>query len=650
MLEGKTGMTKTKRLTYLLLVATLISVSLGLMASRAALAARMERPNLVPAADRLSSVHSGVLAAGKYSYIVAFSDDDQNPQNMQDPSNGASFNASVPKVVAWLGIKRNDATAPATQFSVQIQFQSPKGVTINSDFTNGKNSITPGNQQYDQDSIVSNFIKVNGTSNAKSLGTWSVVFTVGGQDLDTESFTLVKAGAPTDNGTPVSATTPTVTSGDASACSQTGSSNDPVTQVHSCLESQNYDVLDTSQTTMKNGQKVAYVLSDMADANKDFYSSDTAQQLFSTFQVLANAWPDSDALLSEMAFSQEYTILTIANMSDWQTFLKAFNPNDQTATAQAWQTFSGNLSISIYDNTTQQMLTPQQTKDFATKNFGSSSSGNSGTDNSGNDSGIPIGDPTHPANSNVSRVSISADTISLPPDGTSTSVITVKVYDRQSRPLASQEVSFSLSGTGGGKLKPTSTSTDNTGVAQTTYTAGKKQGQVTIVATSGGVRGSATISLSTSDVPQTNTGDPASAVQTDLESKGYQVLSAGPLQSDATTFYVAMPRASSSIDDNLVKQILNGWSSLASNYSNAKNLLVVTTFQVQGTNYGVLWLISSTDFATLVADVNDGSTAKITDAQNILSKALSNAQAVNLDTGEAVSNSGDFVNKNFGGG
>ncbi len=63
----------------------------------------------------------------------------------------------------------------------------------------------------------------------------------------------------------------------------------------------------------------------------------------------------------------------------------------------------------------------------------------------------------------------------------------------------------------------------------------------------------------------------------------------------------------------------------------------------------MLWGISSSDFATLVADINDGSDAKVKDAQTIFSNALNNAQVINLDTGEAVSNSKDFINKNFGG-
>ncbi|PZS05639.1 MAG: hypothetical protein DLM69_00780, partial [Candidatus Chloroheliales bacterium] len=619
-------MTRNKHLAYLLVVAALISVSVGLVGSRVALASQEQHPNLNPMQSRFASVHSGVLAAGKYSYIVAFSDNDQSTQNMQDPANGASFDASVPKVVAWLAIKRNDASAPATKFSTAIDFSSPAGLTISSTFSGGKDSITPGNQTYDQDSIVSKYVLIKGSANAKLLGTWSVSFSVGGQDLTTESFTLIKAGAPTNNGTPISKTTPTnngtpiskttptnngtpiskttptsnttptPTAGGTTACESTSTTTDPPSQVHSCLEGQGYDVLDTGQTTNQtSGKKIAYVFSDMADPNKDYYAAATSNQVFYSFEVLANAWPDSVFLAVELAYSKQFTIITAAALTDWQTFLKAYNPSDQNATTKAWQDFSAKMTVSIYDNDSQQFLTPQQTKDFATKNFGGGSS-----TNSGNDTGVPIGDPTHPANSSVSSVSVSADTIILPPDGSSTSQITVKVYDRQSNPLTNQEVSFSISGAAGGKLRPTSTSTDSKGMAQTTYTAGKTAGTVTIVAESQGVRGTVTIGLSGSDVPQNNTSDPAAAVKSDLVSKGYEVSGVGALKSDPTTVFVIMPRVSSTLDDNLVKQILLGWVSLTSNYPNAKNLLVVTSFSIQGTNYGVLWGISSSDFATLV--------------------------------------------------
>ncbi len=648
-------MSKPNRFTYVLLVAALVGICFSL-APGAVRAGNLAPPRLSPLSGPSMSVQSGVLAAGKYSYIVAFSDGDPNSQNIQNPADGASFDANVTQVVAFFAIKGNDASVPSVTISATIDFMSPSGVLVKSTWADSKDSITTGKGDYDKGSLVAKIVPIKGSSNAKLLGTWNVSFAVNGQNLTTESFTLVRAGSTTtkitpQSGTPTSNQTPTpepaitpVAGNVPAACTTASTSSDPVTQVHDCLEGLGYDVLDTDQSTTQSKAKIAYVLSSMADPQRDFYNSATANQLFYSYEVLAIAWSDSDAMSVQFAYDKQFTIVTIANISDWTTFIKSYNPNDTQSTANAWNTFSNAMQVGIYDNNAQAMLTDQQTKDFATKHFGSTSTDPTNP----NGSNAPLGDPNNPANSRVGRVSVSADTISLPPDGVSTSEITIKVYDRQGKPMPKQEVAFTVSGAAAGKLKPASTSTDPSGKAATTYTAGRTTGSITIVAESGGVRGTATLNQSTSDIPTTPVaGDSSATVQSNLTSAGYDVTKVGTL-SDGTP-YVVMARASATLDKQLLIQILSGWQSLATNYPTATAYIVMTTFAAKGTNYGVVWGISSKDFAQLVDDLNAGTQDKITDAQTIISTAINNAQVINLDTGQAVSNGKDFINKNFGG-
>jgi hypothetical protein len=223
------------------------------------------------------------------------------------------------------------------------------------------------------------------------------------------------------------------------------------------------------------------------------------------------------------------------------------------------------------------------------------------------------------------------------------------VLDDAGDPVPDEAVTFTLGAKAPGTMKPTSgeVSTDENGVATVTFKAGKKEGTAVITAEAAGVNATLQIAVSNSDTPAV---DPAANVQAFLEQAGYQVDYVGPFTDENgdpinTDIAVLMPRASETLDGDLGNQLINGWYALWVNYPDAETYWVVTTFD----HYGVYWPVGNEELATFLTKSADGS---LTDDENnaFWDARIGSITIIDFDTGEVVSDSKDFLDKNFGGG
>lgn len=110
--------------------------------------------------------------------------------------------------------------------------------------------------------------------------------------------------------------------------------------------------------------------------------------------------------------------------------------------------------------------------------------GNSAVELAASVAATPTGNP-------LARVLVLPNSERVTPDGASTALLTVATVDEFGHPVPNQEVSLRLT-TGDGQL-PATTTTNADGIAQVFYTAGRKNGAVTVAATVGDLSAAATL-------------------------------------------------------------------------------------------------------------------------------------------------------------
>jgi adhesin/invasin len=123
---------------------------------------------------------------------------------------------------------------------------------------------------------------------------------------------------------------------------------------------------------------------------------------------------------------------------------------------------------------------------------------------------------TTPPQTTPYTITVTANPSTLPADGKSTSTVTATVNDANGAPVTGDNVTWSVSGTGCGTVKPASTQTATTagggnqvGQASTTYTAGTSAGTCTITASEAGNGKSGTTTITQQPVALQLTANPS---------------------------------------------------------------------------------------------------------------------------------------------
>lgn len=523
-----------------------------------------------------------------YTLLYSFSSDPK------DNTYVATFTPDVQSIYAWATIVE-EGGAEQKQFTVDTQFIAPDGSPVDSAwYENDTGTVTtyPSDaKKFGDENVARRFINVAGTPNAQLAGQWTVNYSVGGKLIASGNFTVSDA---TDIG-----------------------QSDVAGNAEQDLKDAGYEVLEFSEAKGKTGNLFAYAV--MMPASQDLYSSQTTQQIVDGLVALRQSFPNSKTLYVFLHYNDRYEVAYFTNPDAVDAYVKS---GDFSAFAQ-------DLSYDVWDLETNSYL-GKGSKDFISKNFGAGTYQN------------PPNPPLSKKSNTVGSIRVVVSPSSLPADGTSKAIVTVTVYDRRNQPLPNAEVSFDTSGSGEGSMRPRVTSTDDNGEADAVFTAGKKNGAVTITATAGGVSGTGVVTLGS------GSQDPAADnVIAYLSGQGYKALKAGYLDAGKTVAGVVVDLGTSYGINEVTSPIIYGMTALRINYPDAKTLVVFIPYQENM----LVFPAASTEYDTMLKALGAAKTEddKQTAFKNFLTVVFAKASYVDRN-GKPISNFKDFYNKNFTGG
>lgn len=523
-----------------------------------------------------------------YTLLYSFSSDPK------DNTYVATFTPDVAAIYAWATVVEENGAA-SKQFTVDTQFLAPDGTPVDSEWydkdTGTVQTYPSDSKSFGDENVARRVIKVAGTPNAQAIGQWTVNYSVGGKLIASGNFTIADA---TDIG-------------------QSDSAGDG----ENALKDAGYDVTEFTETTGKSGNLFAYVV--MIPVSKDLYSSDTTQQIVDGLAALRGSFPGSGTLYVFLHYDDRYEVAYFADPVDVDAYLK---DND-------FDKLASNITVDVYD-TQEGTYLGKGSKDFINKNFGA-----------GNYK-APSNPPLSKHSNTTGSVRVTVSPSDLPADGVGKAVVTVIVYDKKNQPLADAEVQFDVSGSGDGTIRPRSTSTDENGEADAVFTVGKKNGSVTITATSGGVSGTGIITVGSGSTDQ-----PSDNVIAFLSSQGVTATKVGYIDSTKTSVAVLVDLGSSFTINDLAAPIIYGMTALRLNYPTATTLVVIVPYQ----NNLLMFPATSGEYDNLSKALDAAKTQddKKTVFTDFLALVFGKSQYVDHN-GNKISTFKDFYNKNFTGG
>jgi len=534
-----------------------------------------------------SPVTTAAAPQAGYGAGTIFTTDPEDPD-----SETTSFTTADKMVVAWLYCQATEGS-PAKGFEIGIEFYTPGGREYESKWYDDE-QVTCGTE-ITGDAVARKYVEIAGTAAANETGQWSVKFYVNGKLLKIESFTL---------------------SGDKTAAG-------PVTDVQAYLEAQGYKVYLVEEGQLSSGGTYAYVRMDMA--SNDLYSSEVSDQLYHACYALRNVYPEAETLACGLMFGGKYEVVFFALASDWDAFYGG----------GSWSDFVQKLKYGVLDRETNQPLSSAAAKNFMTKNFGTAGRWTPPRVAPGKG---------NPSTGMISSVKVEIKPDQVPADGKSTAEVKVTVYDRDNQPLGDAQVEFKLSGSAatGCRIRPTVTTTDSNGKATATFTAGTTNGTVNVTARVKSVTGLAVVTIGTGESPTT---DPkVQEIIAFLTKYGYKVHGAGYLtdqQGNKTgAVAVVMDMASNTFDEVLAQQLVLGWLVLYQSYPDAQALFVILYYD----RYALFFGTTPVDLAVAIKAGDVGDQQTVTAFWN---KVFANLIIVDRDTGERVTDTRGFIQKNF---
>lgn len=513
----------------------------------------------------------------------------------EDPTKSefvASFTPEVKAIYAWATVTA-DGGAPEEQFEIDTQFIAPNGTQVDSQWYGSDTGLVTTYPEeatsFGDENVARKFINVAGTPNADLTGQWTVNFSVGGNLISSGTFTLASAEDLASSDTAISAAL--------------------------ALENAGYEVLEVQELEGKNGTPFAYVI--MNPASSDLYSSDTTQQIVDGLAALRQAYPNSQTLYVFLRYDPRYEIAYFTSASDVDTYLASGD----------FGSFARRITVDVYDNVEGKYL-GDDSRDFINKNFGA---------------GTYQDPPRMPLKtSTVGSVRVVVSPSNLPADGTSKAIVTVTVYDKRNKPLPDAEVTFEVTGSAGGGIRPRIGATDENGQVDAVYTSGKNDGTATITATSGNATGSGVVTVGG------GSSDPAADnVIAYMATQGYQASDAGFMDDAKTSAGVLVELEEPFTLNDIAGAVVYGTTALRMYYPTAQTYAVVIPYQG---NYLIL-PASKSAYDALANDIEAAQTEE--DENMAFEKYLTtvfNAAVVVDANGNRLDTFKNFYNKNFTGG
>ncbi|HYN87978.1 MAG TPA: Ig-like domain-containing protein, partial [Ardenticatenaceae bacterium] len=460
--------------------------------------------------------------------------DPEDFENLEE----TTFSTDVDTIYAGMAIRFEEQVEDEVSAEVDISFVTPAGrpwrdaewyeadddaeIVISSDFT--------------EDSIARMGIQIAGTDAAELAGEWSVIYELEGEQIAVITFNLVSGGNP----------------------AQTGDFD-----IEAEVTDAGYTFLGagTDSGTTDDGDEftLAWLAMD-AIVHSDLQDERLAQQVYDGFGFLNQGFPEVDVYQLALDYNEQLALIYFAAREGWELF--------DAGDIEAEEFWAEWALFQLYDKEEERFLTEEEAQDFEDKDFtGSGTGDNGGLTPDGGDgppiNPIDLGDPDNPTNPSVGAVRLEASTLNVAADDEEGVTLTATVIGGDNEPVADEEVSFEVSGSAGGRVRPSTTTTDEDGVAEVVYTPEGENGTANITASAGGRQATVSIQVGEEDGGDNGQGGEAfDSTIAYLENEGYTVQEVGYIEDDPAWPYVAMDAVSPNLDEDHVTQVVQGWVSL----------------------------------------------------------------------------------------
>ncbi|MCZ7572863.1 MAG: Ig-like domain-containing protein [Ardenticatenaceae bacterium] len=520
-----------------------------------------------------------------------------NPDDF-DNLDETTFTLGVEAIYAGIALWWESPEGVDAEVPVEIEFVAPTGrpwrdtewydddqLTITDDVT--------------EDSLARKGLVLAQADPAKVEGEWAVRFTVEGKQVTVYSFNLVSGDNPATVGE---------------------------FDVEGAVSDAGYEFLSagTDDGQDKNGDTFTIAWLAMSAISRDLQDKRLIQQVYDGLGILNKGFPDVDIYQVALDYNQQIALVYFAMRDGWERYSAG-----QIKESDFWKRYA---SFAIYDKNQKRFLSEEEQKDFQNKSFKGSGTGNEGTGTGGNAPVSPIdlgksgGKRSNPS---VGSVRLEASALAVDADPTESVTLTATVIGSNNRPLANTEVTFAVSGSAGGRVRPTSTTTDATGVAEVIYTPGRDEGSANITASAGGKQATVTI-----QVGGGGSDNPEDAAVAFLENQGYTVHGVEFFDDNEALPVVVMDAVTPDLNEEHLTQVIWGWLALDNNYKQAEYLTTALLYD----RFIIFW---STDTAGFEAWAIDESL----DADTFFNEHVEN-RVFDTTTNEEV-RSDDFWNKRF---
>lgn len=528
---------------------------------------------------------------GRFTGRVWVTTDPEDFENLDE----TTFTTDTEVIYAGIALWWESTEGMEAEVPVEIEFIAPNGRPWRGSEWYDDDQLTIADD-ITVDSIARKGMGVAGTDAVDLDGEWSVRFEVEGKQVALYSFNLVSGRNPAHTGE---------------------------FDIEAAVDDAGYEFLGagTDEGQNNNGDPFTLAWLAMTAISRDMQDKRVVQQVYDGFGILNQGFPDVDIYQVALDYNQQIALVYFAMRDGWERYSAG-----QIEEGDFWKRYA---SFAIYDKNQKRFLTEQEQKDFQNKNFKGSGTNKGGS--GGNAPVTPIdlgGQGGRRSNPSVGSVRLEASALSVDADPRDSVILTATVIGSNNRPLADAEVTFSVSGSAGGRVRPTTTTTDEDGIAEATYTPGRNEGSANITASAGGKKATVTIQVgSTSE-------DPADATVAFLENQGYTVHGVEFFQDDETLPIAVMDAVTPDLNEEHLTQVVWGWLALYSNYEDARWLTVALLYD----RFIIFWSADRPGFEAWVIDES-------MDADTFFAEHVQNS-VIDTTTGEEVS-SDDFWNKRF---